>query len=132
MITYVFRQERIYLPQGLQSIILGCQGRSSRHKPGGGNWSTNHVGRMLWRLFPLTCSHNFLMHPRTTCLKMVPPTVGGALLHQLTVKKCATDMSISQLDGGNFSIAVPSAQIEKQVYQHYYELNNIYYKYPLV
>jgi hypothetical protein len=49
----------------------------------------------------------FLMQRRLTCLGIVLPTVGWALLHQLAIKKIPTDMPTGQSDGGISSAEIP-------------------------
>jgi hypothetical protein len=61
-----------------QPIIERSQGR---------NWGRDH-GRMLHTgLLSLACSLCFLIHPRTTCPGLIPPTVAWALPHQSLILK---------------------------------------------
>lgn len=60
----------------LRKIRAGAQGKSLKQTP----WSA-----VYWLILRIK-SDEFLIDPRPTCLGMASPTVGCAILHQLTIK----------------------------------------------
>lgn len=68
---------------GLQSIIKGSQGKSSRHELRDKNRSKDWGGIPLTGLFSLARSAAFLTQPRTTYLGVSPPTIDRDLPHLL-------------------------------------------------
>lgn len=80
----------------------GKAGKELRQEPGAG---TREEGCLL------ACSTNFLIQtrPRPICLKMVPPIVSWALLHQLAVKKMPHRHFLP--DEGSSSVEVPSFKV---------------------
>lgn len=76
------------------------------------NWSRGSGGILSTYCFSfhgLPTSH--LIQPRTTYPGVVSTTVKRDLPRQMVIKKTSHRLAIGQCGGGNFSIAVPSSQI---------------------
>ena len=77
-------------------------------------------------LLPMTCSDCFLIQPRTTCLGLVPPTVGCAISYQPSVKKMLHKLAYKPiLNRGICSVQSPSSQRTTACVQRTYKSNQI-------
>ena len=58
-----------------------------RQKPRGWEWSKDHGGAPLIGSFLGSCSASLLKQLKATCLEIVPPSVGWALLYQFAISQ---------------------------------------------
>lgn len=86
------------------SILEGGQGKSSRQNPGGRSRNRTHKETLLSDLLPRSHLCSFPMQHHL-------PTATLDLLHELIIKKCPTDIPISELRRELPSFEVPYSQI---------------------
>jgi hypothetical protein len=80
-------EKQLHLAYRLQSIL---EGRNSRQKPGGRNWSRGHGGVLLAGLLPFACLTTGLTQCRLPCPKVTKTTVGWALCTSISNQENAS------------------------------------------
>lgn len=59
----------------------------------------------------LACLVTFPIQPIPTCLRVALLVVGWVILYTTKLRKCLTDMATGQINGGNSSVEILSAQV---------------------
>jgi hypothetical protein len=91
----------------------GSQYRNSKSVQGlwSRNWCGGHWGKLLTGLFLMAFSACFLIEPRTTSPRMVPPTMDCTLPHQLLIKAMPYSLAHNPIFWRHILIEAPSSQM---------------------